>query len=381
MRVWWALLVACSSSPGLVTAPAPTRVPDAAPAPVDASVDAPMAVDAAVAIVEPVTPAFILDPALSVVPPLKGTTKRVEEGKTITLAGVKITMGRANHKHAVGGDSVGMWSFKLAHGGKTLEQELRSSSERFEAEVAAHGQLFVFRIASYTAFDVTAVGKAPKPRSDEACEALIDDKAKAANLPRGNAGSSVEHGFLRRTEAGWEARCGVYSGRVWFTQEDSPLGKVPPVAGALTKVKERETVTIGKTTIEFSGANHKHAVKGPALGMWTFAATQGGKREELELRSSDEGFEAEVVAHGAFFVFRHLSYGEFAIVLAADKAPAPLDQDACVERIRAAAAKAGLPPGNDTGYSTDQGIVTFTARSWRGHCGTLSRRVWFTKQK
>lgn len=381
MRVWWALLVACSSSPGPVTAPAPPRAPDASPAPVDASVDVPVAIDAAVTIVEPVTPAFILDPALSVVPPLVGATKRVEEGKTITLAGAKITMGRANHKHAVGGGSVGMWSFKLAHGAKTLDQELRSSDERFEAEIVAHGQLFVFRHASYTAFDVTAVGKARKPRSEEACETLIDDKAKAANLPRGNASSSVENGLLRRTEAGWEARCGLYTGRVWFTQDDSPLGQVPPVGGAVTKVKERETVTIGTTTIEFSGASHKHAVKGPALGMWSFAATRDGKREEIELRSSEEGFEAELVAHGGFFVFRHVSYGEFAIVLAADKAPAPLDEDACVERIRAAAAKAGLPPGNDTGHSTGQGIVTFTARSWRGHCGTLSRRVWFTKQK
>ncbi len=151
------------------------------------------------------------------------------------------------------------------------------------------------------------------------------------------------------------------------------------LAGAATKIKERETVTIAKTAIEFSGASHKHAVKGPSVGMWYFRATRDGKTEEIELRSSDDRFEAEVVAHGLFFLFRHVSYTEFEIVLGAETAPAPLDQDACVERIRAAATKASLSVGPESGYSTSQGIVWFKAKGWTGYCGTLSRRVWFAR--
>jgi hypothetical protein len=388
MRSWWVLLfVACSSAP--LPAPVPTPAPpppaDAPPRPDAAIVVAP--VDAAVPVVieEPALPPW--DDALSVVPPVKVATKTLETGKSVTLGGVTISFGRANHKHAIDGPAVGMWSFTFARGGKKVPVELRSSEEGFLSEIVEHGQFFVLRHVDYGTFEITHVPTKKKQLTEDACEALIDGKAKAANLPRGNSSSSISLGVLHHAESGWIGFCGTVSGRIWFVhpgvmrRRAAALRARVPVPGTVTSIKESETITIAGIAIKFAGATHKHAVKGPALGRWMFEAARGGKTETIELESTAEGFEAEVAVHGAFLAFRHVDYTKFDIVLGAERAAAPLDQDACVERIRAAATKASLSLGTESGYSTSQGIVTYTAPGWVGHCGTLSQRVWFTKPR
>lgn len=150
----------------------------------------------------------------------------------------------------------------------------------------------------------------------------------------------------------------------------------PAVKGKTVTVSVDKTATLGGISISFGSANHKHAVDGDTLGMWTFATKKGGVKKEFELRSEREGFEAEVVVHGAALVFRHLEYEKFSVTLFAAKAPKPLSDDACADRVSALAAKQGQPESSSRGYSNDNGIVKVTSGAWRGYCGTLTKRVW-----
>jgi hypothetical protein len=155
-------------------------------------------------------------------------------------------------------------------------------------------------------------------------------------------------------------------------------GKPPPLPGKPTKLEEGKTTTVGGVTIKFAGASHKRPMQGgPSLGMWSFDLARGGKRESIELRDDASHFESEVDALGVALVFRHVDYTTFEITLAAARSPTALTDDACAELIEKAAVKRGLPDSL-SGYTTDNGIVVARAPRWTGHCGTLTRRIWFT---
>jgi hypothetical protein len=158
---------------------------------------------------------------------------------------------------------------------------------------------------------------------------------------------------------------------------------IPPVKGPVTSIEEKKTVTVGGTKITFAYASHKHvaAGSGPAPGMWGFEFVRGGKKAETELRHTASAFEAEVDAHGALLVFRHAGYTKFDIVLAAAKAPKPLDDDQCSELIDKAAETRKFPTGGNASTSEYNGIVQRSTPTWVGYCGTLTKRVWFTPPK
>jgi hypothetical protein len=150
----------------------------------------------------------------------------------------------------------------------------------------------------------------------------------------------------------------------------------PAVKGKTVTLVAKKSVTLGGLSISFAKANHKHAEGGGSLGMWTFVVKKGTKSEDLELRSSDEHFQAEVAIHGVALVFEHVEYEKFNVTLAAAKAPKPYSEDACAKLINEAADKAEKEQGASRGYSNEEGIVVMTAEGWRGFCGTLTRRVW-----
>jgi hypothetical protein len=152
----------------------------------------------------------------------------------------------------------------------------------------------------------------------------------------------------------------------------------PRVKGKIATIVTKKSVALGGLSISFESASHKH---GGDLGMWRFIAKRGAKAEEFELRSSRQKFQAEVAVHGVAFVFEHVDYERFTITLFAQKAPKPIDDDTCAERVSALAAKQGLAEGSSRGYSNDSGIVKVTSGAWTGYCGTLTKRVWIDTAK
>ncbi|MEO8704106.1 MAG: hypothetical protein ABI867_28905 [Kofleriaceae bacterium] len=152
----------------------------------------------------------------------------------------------------------------------------------------------------------------------------------------------------------------------------------PPAKGGVTKLAVKETATVGGVTVTFVSSNHKHpAGRGRTLGMWSFTIARDGAKSEVEVRSTDDHPEAEIDAKGVLLVLRHVDYYNFEIVLAAAKTPKPLSEEACVALVAKAAVQRGLP-GESSSMSSDLGIVHAGAKRWDGHCGSYTRRVWFT---
>ncbi|MFN0252692.1 MAG: hypothetical protein ACKV2T_37810 [Kofleriaceae bacterium] len=150
----------------------------------------------------------------------------------------------------------------------------------------------------------------------------------------------------------------------------------PLIKGKTVTITVNKSATLGGLSISFGNAHHKHAADGDTLGMWTFVAKKGRSKKEIELRSEDANFEAEVAIHGVALVFRHVEYEKFNVTLFAQKAPRPLDDETCADRVSVLAAKQGLKEGPSRGYSNRSGIVTVTSGGWTGYCGTLTKRVW-----
>jgi hypothetical protein len=149
---------------------------------------------------------------------------------------------------------------------------------------------------------------------------------------------------------------------------------VPPVKGPVTRIATNATVTITGIKITFKYSSHK---SGGELGMWGFEAVRFGAKKQFELRSETSGFEAELDVTGTLLVFRHVDYNTFEIVLAAPKAPKPLDDDGCSAQIEKAATDRKLPTGGSSSSSTDHGIVKMSTASWVAYCGQYTRRIWF----
>ena len=153
---------------------------------------------------------------------------------------------------------------------------------------------------------------------------------------------------------------------------------VPPVKGAVTTLEEKKSATIGGVNVTFTYASHKHMIAGTGRspGMWGFEFVRGGK-SQVELRNTEEGFEAEVDARGVLLVFRHVGYTKFNIVNAG-KAPKPLDDAGCEILIDKAAAKRSFSLDGASSTGESDGIIQKTTPTWIGYCGTLTKRVWFT---
>lgn len=153
----------------------------------------------------------------------------------------------------------------------------------------------------------------------------------------------------------------------------------PAVKGTSVTVVEKKSSTLGGLSITLSRSSHKHADEGPTLGIWTFNVKKGATAKEVELRSDEEQFQAEVAVHGVALVFQRLTYESFTVTLAAAKAPKPLTDDACAKLISDLATKQKIEEGGSRGWSNHEGIVVMTADGWRGYCGTLTKRVWIEK--
>lgn len=151
----------------------------------------------------------------------------------------------------------------------------------------------------------------------------------------------------------------------------------PRVRGKSATVVAKKSVTLGGVSISFEYASHKH---GADLGMWGFTLKKGAKSEEIELRSSTQRFQAEVVAHGVALVFEHVEYEKFTVTLAAARAPKPLDEDQCAARIIDAALKKGLTEGDHRSWREEHGVVILEDEKWLGFCGTLTKRVWIVSR-
>ncbi len=152
--------------------------------------------------------------------------------------------------------------------------------------------------------------------------------------------------------------------------------------GAAAAVHEKQTVSVGKDfTVEFVSASHKRGGK-ESLGMWSFVITKGGRRLEVELRSSElTGWQAEIVAHGSLLVFQHVGYTEFNVTLVPGLATKALTEDEAADLIAKTAHDLGLPSASSS-YNENEGILYYTARRedrllWKGYCGLFTRRVWF----
>ena len=155
----------------------------------------------------------------------------------------------------------------------------------------------------------------------------------------------------------------------------------PAVKGKTATAELKKPVTLGGLSISLTRANHKHSDGGPTLGMWTFSIKKGAATKEIELRSDEEQFQAEVAIQGVALVFELVSYEKFTVTLAAAKAPKPLSDDACAAMITQAADDAEIEQGASRGWSNHEGIVVMTGEGWRGYCGTLTKRVWLDKTK
>ena len=165
-------------------------------------------------------------PAIDATPVAIPTTRPALKGKPVTVTlndeklvgGVKVRFAANNHKHRVGGGAMGMFTFELRRGGKTLELELRSELEGFEAEIDAHGVLLVFEHVGYGEFRVTpGARRTPPPLDDDACVAAIEQAAATAGLPASSSRSYGESdGILYFRTEGWTAACGRYTRRIWF---------------------------------------------------------------------------------------------------------------------------------------------------------------------
>lgn len=112
------------------------------------------------------------------------------------------------------------------------------------------------------------------------------------------------------------------------------------------------------------------------LGIFAFEVVRGGKTKQLELRSMEPGFEAEVDTLGSLLVFRQLGT-ELAVSLAATRTPAPQTEEECAALIDAGATTAGHTTTSSRTYTDANGVIVMLTRSWRGYCGRYTRRVWF----
>jgi len=209
-----AALVACGKPATMPKPPGDLDVADAGVA--DAVADAaPAGVDAAVT-------------NYGERPTATGPKVTLKVGVAQTLGGMKIKLTAQNHKHAVGADTLGIFTFEIQRGTKSRQLELRSLEVGFESEVDTHGALIVFRHVAGGEFVATlAAQRTPTPQTEEECAALIDAGATAAGHPTTSSrGYTDANGVLVMLTRSWRGYCGRYTKRVWFAgPKIDPKGK------------------------------------------------------------------------------------------------------------------------------------------------------------
>jgi hypothetical protein len=151
-------------------------------------------------------------------PAATGPKVTLKVGVAQSLGGLKIKLTAQNHKHAVGGDTLGIFEFEIQRGTKTRQLELRSMEVGFESELDVHGSLLVFRHVAGGEFVATlAAQRTPAPQTEEECAALIDAGATAAGHPTTSSRSYTDaNGVLVMLTRSWRGYCGRYTRRVWF---------------------------------------------------------------------------------------------------------------------------------------------------------------------
>ncbi len=152
----------------------------------------------------------------------------------------------------------------------------------------------------------------------------------------------------------------------------------PPVGGAGALLFLGATARLSGISITFAKSNHEVVVgSAGGTGMFDFQFVKGGTKSDVRLRSDEEKFQAEVVVHGALFVFEQRSEDMFTVMLAAASAPVRLEDDGCVALIDEAAKRAGITDGRSSASGTDGGILRLRRQSWTAYCGRYTKRVWF----
>ncbi|MEJ7599906.1 MAG: hypothetical protein WKG01_18515 [Kofleriaceae bacterium] len=152
---------------------------------------------------------------------------------------------------------------------------------------------------------------------------------------------------------------------------ERPLPEGPTVTARLGR-----EVSIGGVQLKLTASNHKRAAK--QLGIFAFEIRRDGKRKQVELRTLERGFEAELDVLDALLVFRQLAEAEaFAVTLVAPRAPAPQSEEQCAALIDAGATTAKLSTTSSRTYTDANGVLVMLTRGWRGYCGRYTKRVWF----
>lgn len=113
------------------------------------------------------------------------------------------------------------------------------------------------------------------------------------------------------------------------------------------------------------------------LVTFDFQFVKGKKKENVRLRSDEEKFQAEVVAHGALYVFEQRAENMFTIMLSAASAPARLEDQACVELIDEIAKRGGITDASASTLVNVDGIVRVRRKMWTAYCARYTKRVWF----
>lgn len=160
----------------------------------------------------PVMPAELL-----IRPPVPGTGNLLFMGTTARVDAVTVTFARSEHRQ-VGKITTGLFDFVLTKAGKKVNLHLETDQQKFQAEVVAHGSLFVFEQRSDDVFTVMLVAASAPPLLDEsACLDLINQAARRAGIADTESAATTEEGILRVRRASWTAYCGRYTKRVWFS--------------------------------------------------------------------------------------------------------------------------------------------------------------------
>lgn len=150
----------------------------------------------------------------------------------------------------------------------------------------------------------------------------------------------------------------------------------PPVNGTGGLLFLGATARLDGIALTFAGSTHKQVGR-KVTSLFAFKVVKGGKKVEVHLTTEQERFQAEVVAHGALFVFEQRSNDVFTVVLAAAQAPAELDEPACIALIDDAAKRVGMTDHGASSHGSDQGILRLERKTWTAYCGRYTKRVWF----
>ncbi len=200
-------LMACGSTPPAIVSPPPNRAESEATPPPD-----PVAAPVPVAAGPPVMPAELL-----VRPPVPGTGNLLFMGASARVDTFTVTFARSAHKQ-VGRITTGLFDFVITKGGKKVNLHLETDQQKFQAEMVAHGALFVFEQRSDDVFTVMLAAAAAPPLLEEpACIVLIDQAARRAGIIDIRSAAMTEEGILRVRRDAWTAYCGRYTKRVWFS--------------------------------------------------------------------------------------------------------------------------------------------------------------------